>query len=164
MPLQGRAYTQQRNTSHLRLQWRHAIIGKPREAVLPRGPVPGGQCRYNITRDTTPPTSREEQCFPLSPCRGCIWRIEKQLSQWDPCGGGVEYHYRDPESCRRRRKGKSRIWDSKIWPRVLWDSDPKMTALARPVAIANDRTVLSSERAPQINKTLNCQTIIKIWS
>jgi hypothetical protein len=43
----------------------------------------------------------------------------------DPCGGGVEYLHRDPASRRRRRKGKSRVWDSKIWPRVL------MTALAR---------------------------------
>jgi hypothetical protein len=35
---------------------------------------------------------------------------------------------------------------------ILGDPDPKMTALAIPVAIANDRSVLSSERAPQINK------------
>jgi hypothetical protein len=32
-----------------------------------------------------------------------------------PCGGGVEYFHRDPASRRRRRKGKSRVWDSKIW-------------------------------------------------
>jgi hypothetical protein len=38
-----------------------------------------------------------------------------------PWGGGVEYLHRDPASRRRRRKGKSQIWDSKI-PR---DSDPK---------------------------------------
>jgi hypothetical protein len=48
-----------------------------------------------------------------------------------PCGGGVEYLHRDPASRRRRRKVKSRIWDSKIWPRVLRDADPKITALAR---------------------------------
>jgi hypothetical protein len=34
------------------------------------------------------------------------------------CGGGVEYLHRDPASRRRRRKGKSQIWDSKIWSRV----------------------------------------------
>jgi hypothetical protein len=44
-----------------------------------------------------------------------------------PCGGGVEYLHRDPASRRRRGKGKTRIWDSKI-------------------------PVLSSERAPRINK------------
>jgi hypothetical protein len=48
-----------------------------------------------------------------------------------PCGGGVEYRHRSSASRRRRRKGKSRIWDSKIWSRVLRDSDPRMTALAR---------------------------------
>jgi hypothetical protein len=31
----------------------------------------------------------------------------------------------------------------------------KMTVLARPVAIANDRPVLSSERAPQTNRPAN---------
>jgi hypothetical protein len=29
-------------------------------------------------------------------------------------GGRVEYLHREPESRRRRRKGKSQIWDSKI--------------------------------------------------
>jgi hypothetical protein len=31
-----------------------------------------------------------------------------------PCGGGIEYLHRDPASRRRRRKGKSQIWDSKL--------------------------------------------------
>jgi hypothetical protein len=48
-----------------------------------------------------------------------------------PCGGRVEYLHRSFTSRRRRRKGKSRIWDSKIWSRVPWDSDSRMTALAR---------------------------------
>jgi hypothetical protein len=69
-----------------------------------------------------------------------------------PCGGGVEYLHRDPASRRRQRKGKSRIWNSKIWPQVLRNSYPKITALTRASRIANDRPVLSSERAPQINK------------
>jgi hypothetical protein len=52
----------------------------------------------------------------------------RQLGQSNsvPCGGGVEYLHRSPASRRRRQKGKSRIWDSKIW-----DSDPRMTVLAR---------------------------------
>jgi hypothetical protein len=33
----------------------------------------------------------------------------------NPCGGGVEYLDHDPASRRRRRKGKSQIWDSTIW-------------------------------------------------
>jgi hypothetical protein len=36
-----------------------------------------------------------------------------------PSGGGVEYLHRVPASRRRRRKRKSRIWDSKIWSGVL---------------------------------------------
>jgi hypothetical protein len=45
--------------------------------------------------------------------------------------GGVEYLHRSPASRRRRQKGKSQIWDSKIWSRVPRDSDPRMNALAR---------------------------------
>jgi hypothetical protein len=41
-----------------------------------------------------------------------------------PCGGRVEYLHRNPASRRRRCKGKSPIWDSKIWSRVPWDSPP----------------------------------------
>jgi hypothetical protein len=41
--------------------------------------------------------------------------------QFNPCGCGVEYLHRDPESRRRRRKGKSQIWDSKIQPQVPRD-------------------------------------------
>jgi hypothetical protein len=67
-------------------------------------------------------------------------------------GGGVEYLHCSPESYRRRRKGKSRIWDSKIWSRVPRDSDPRMTALARVRSNCDWQTLLSSERAPHINK------------
>jgi hypothetical protein len=38
---------------------------------------------------------------------------------------------RQPASRKRRQKGKSLIWDSKIWSRVPRDSDPKMTRLAK---------------------------------
>jgi hypothetical protein len=57
--------------------------------------------------------------------------IDRELQVSHPCGGGVEYIHRDPETRRRRPKGKSRIRDSKIWPRVLRDWDPKMIALER---------------------------------
>jgi hypothetical protein len=48
-----------------------------------------------------------------------------------PCGGGIEYLHRDPASRRRRRKGKSQIWDSNIWSRVPRDSDQRMIALCK---------------------------------
>jgi hypothetical protein len=58
-------------------------------------------------------------------------RRDIKQSQLIPCGGGVEYLHRSPASRRRRRKGKSQIWDSKMWLRVPRDSDPRTTALAR---------------------------------
>jgi hypothetical protein len=69
-----------------------------------------------------------------------------------PCGGGIEYLHHSPASPRRRRKAKSRIWGSKQWSRVPWDSDPRMTALARASSNVNNRSVLSSERAHHVNK------------
>jgi hypothetical protein len=73
----------------------------------------------------------------------CIYIYEVILTCIVPVGGGVEYLHRSPAIRMRRRKGKSRIRDSKIWSRVSWGSDPRMTALARPV--------LLSERVPHIN-------------
>jgi hypothetical protein len=82
----------------------------------------------------------------------------------DPCGGGVEYLHRDPASRRRRRKGKSQNWDSKIWSRDPRDSDPRKTALARASSIYKRQTrPLVREGAPQ-RQDRNCQTIINIWS
>jgi hypothetical protein len=82
----------------------------------------------------------------------------------NPCGGGVEYLHRDSANRKRRRKRESRIWDSKICPRVLRDSDPNMTALARPSSNCKLQTrPLVKEGAPN-QQTRNCQTIIKIWS
>jgi hypothetical protein len=72
------------------------------------------------------------------------------LSYPIPCGGGVEYLHRDPASRRRRRKGKSQIWDSKIWSRVPRDSDPRKTALARVSSIYKRQTrPLVREGSPQ---------------
>jgi hypothetical protein len=53
----------------------------------------------------------------------------------DPCGGGVQYLHRGPASRRKRLKRKSQIWDSKIRSRVLRDSDPRKTTLARTSSI-----------------------------
>jgi hypothetical protein len=80
------------------------------------------------------------------------------------CGGGVEYLHCDPASRRRRRKGKSQIWHSKIWSRVARDSDPWKTALARTSRIYKRQTGLSSERVPNKKHDRNCQTVINIWS
>jgi hypothetical protein len=82
----------------------------------------------------------------------------------NPCGGGVEYLNRDPASSRRRRKGKSQIWDSKIRSQVPRDSDPRMTALARASSTYERQTSpLVREGAPR-KQERNCQTEINILS
>jgi hypothetical protein len=81
-----------------------------------------------------------------------------------PCGGGVEHLQRSPASRRRRRKGKSRIWDSKIWSRVPQDSDPRMTELARISSNCKRKTrPLVRDSAPH-QETRKCRTLIKFWS
>jgi hypothetical protein len=66
----------------------------------------------------------------------------------DPYGGGVEYPHRDPASHRRRREGKSRNWDSKIWSPVPRDSNPRKTALARANSMYKNRPVLRQRGHP----------------
>jgi hypothetical protein len=103
--------------------------------------------------------SEHVTCVFYDACPCCIY-----ISEQTPCGGGVEYLHRDPASLRRRRKGKSQIWDSKIWPWVLWDSDQKMTVVARASRNCKWQSrPLVREVAPN-QQSHNCQTIIKIWS
>jgi hypothetical protein len=99
------------------------------------------------------------------------WLTDRQ-SQFDfaidsrdiPCGGGAEHLHRSPASRRRRRKGKSRIWDSKMWSWVPLDSDPRMIALASANSTCKRQTrPLARESAPH-EKTRNCLTVTKIWS
>jgi hypothetical protein len=88
----------------------------------------------------------------------------RQFSQNPICGGGFEYLHSRPASRRRRRIGKSRIWESKIWSRVSRDSDPKITALSRSRSNCKWRTrPLVRETAPR-QQARNCLTVIKIWS
>jgi hypothetical protein len=85
-------------------------------------------------------------------------------SSWNPCGGGVEYLHRDLASRKKRRKGMSRIRDSKIWSRVPRDTNPRKTALARASSIYKRQTrPLVREGAPQ-KQDRNCQAVINIWS
>jgi hypothetical protein len=89
---------------------------------------------------------------------------KKQYAQFyseDPCGGGVEYLHRDPASRGRRRKGKSQMWDSKIWSQVPRDSDPRKSALARASSIYKGQTrPLVREGAAQ-EQDRNCLTCNK---
>jgi hypothetical protein len=90
--------------------------------------------------------------------------VLKCFTKKNLCGGGVEYLHLDPASRRRRRKGKSHIWDSKIWSRFPKDSNPRRIVLARASSICKRQTrPLVREDAPQ-NQDRNCQTVINIWS
>jgi hypothetical protein len=110
---------------------------------------------------------RSWRCFRGNPCLG------RQLPQirntelfnlvspiWDTKQIWNLHH--DPVSRRRRWKGKSQIWDSKIWSRVPRDSDPR--TLARVSTIYKRQTCpLVREGAPQ-KQDCNCQTGLNIWS
>jgi hypothetical protein len=105
-----------------------------------------------------------ERCDIRGRLKGYVRRPGETKALRNPYGGGLEYLHRDPASRRRRRKGTSRIWGSKIWSRVLRDSDPKMTPLARASCNCKRQTrLLVREGAPN-QQTRNCQTIVKIWS
>jgi hypothetical protein len=68
------------------------------------------------------------------------WIYKEDLAESSLCGGGVEYLHRDPASRKRRRRGKSQIWDSKVWLRVQRDSDPRKTILASASSIYKSQT------------------------
>jgi hypothetical protein len=102
----------------------------------------------------------------LGSCNSWTTTMETGVfSVWSmPCGGGVEYLHRSPASRRRRQKGNSRIWDSKIWSRVPRDSDLRMTALARSSSNCKRQIrPLVREITPH-QQNLNCLAVIKIWS
>jgi hypothetical protein len=81
-----------------------------------------------------------------------------------PCRGRFEYLHRESASRRRRWKGKSQIWDSKIRSRVPRDSDPRKTMLARTSSIYKRQTrPIDRVGAPE-KQDHNCQSVISIWS
>jgi hypothetical protein len=62
------------------------------------------------------------------------------------------------------RFGDSRTWGRKIWSRVPWDWNPRMTALARTSSDCKWQTrPLDREGAPYQQMHI-CPTLIKIWS
>jgi hypothetical protein len=104
--------------------------------------------------------------LPMGPPRDYISSpvVNQKLIISIACGGGVEYLHHNPASRRRRRKGKTRIWYSKLWSRVRPDSDPRMIALARARSNFKRHTrPLVRERAPH-QQACNCLTAIKICS
>jgi hypothetical protein len=102
----------------------------------------------------------EEQCFRCDPHRGVILKKIKLTSSIS-YGDGVEYLHRSSASRRTRQKGKSRIWDNKIWSRVPRDSNPRMTALARTSSNCKRQTLRHVRGGAPHQQTRNCLTVIK---
>jgi hypothetical protein len=118
-----------RNSTELRFLYglRHATV---QSCVFCEWPMPRG---YKIERSS-------------------VQNAHPRTRSFIPCGGGTEYFNHNPASRRRRQKGKSRMWESKIWSRVPWDSDPRMTALAGASSNYKRQTRRPSDRALHINK------------
>jgi hypothetical protein len=86
-------------------------IGELKEAVLSRGPAPGGQYLCNWTRDTMPSTSTEERCFLFGPLRGYITRPTEMRSV-----SGLEWSWVESSAVGRQLQ-PARTWNSEhgIW-------------------------------------------------
>jgi hypothetical protein len=80
-----------------------------------------------------------------------------------PCGGEVEYLHRSPASRKRRRKGKSEIWDSKMWSRSPRDSDPRMTVPASTPSNSKGQACPLVRKSVPHQETRNCLKVINIW-
>jgi hypothetical protein len=108
-----------------------------------------GPLRWGVFYTVRPPKTRVDR---------------RQLTERDPCGGEFEYLHHDPANHSRRRKGKSQIWESKIWSRVPRDSEPRKTALARASSmyIWQTRSLVREETSQKQDR--NCQTVINIWT
>jgi hypothetical protein len=157
---------------------RRPVAGQRLAKTFPRQQIR----RQPLVREGAPPPKTKQKLsntnkyLVMSPGRGSIprqtdWQtvsrtVTVRLTEWrrNPCGGEVEYLHREPASRRRRRKGKSQISDSKIWPRVPRDSDQRKTALAKTSSIYKRQThPLVREGAPQ-KEDGNCQRVICSWS
>jgi hypothetical protein len=109
-------------------------------------------------------TEIREQTFSKWSMPRCNNQDQLAVAVRHPCGGGVEYLHRDPASRRRQWKGKSQIWDSKIWS---WDqraSDRRRTALATASSIYKIQTRPLVREGVPYKQNRNCQTVINIWS
>jgi hypothetical protein len=74
------------------------------------------------------------------------------------------YLHRGPASRRRRRKGKSQIWNSKIRSRDPMYLDPTKSALARASSIYKRQTRPVAREGTSQKQDRNCQIVINIWT
>jgi ribosomal protein S14 len=119
-------------------------------------PVSKQRLGKHVPTETNTRATIEERCFRCGQRRGVILKTIKLIRSIQ-CGGGFEYLHRSPANRRRRRKGKSRIWDSRIWSRVPRDSDPKMIELARTssnYSRQRERPTSTNSQVSESNKNL----------
>jgi hypothetical protein len=114
-----------------------------------------GQCYSSLLGNTTILTTEEMFSIRSVPR---LYNESLFVARYIPCGGWVEFLHRSSASRRRRRKGKSRIWDSKIWSRVPRDSDPKMTALASTSSNCIRQTRSLVRESAKYQQTHSCVT------
>jgi hypothetical protein len=95
---------------------------------------------------------------------GLIKCMGEMRRSYSPCGGGLKYLHHDPASRRRRWKGKSQIWGTKIRLLVPRDSDPRKTTWRGPAAYTKDRPPLLVTEGTLQKQDRNCQRVINIWS
>jgi hypothetical protein len=116
--------------------------------------------RQQISKHTSLTTEQQRPCFLHGPCKVVIRKcLAEQKSEDDPCGGGVEYLHCDPASRRRRWKGKSQIWDSKIRSKSQETRTRERLRWQGPAAHTKDRPVLSSERVSHGMKNVTVRRI-----
>jgi hypothetical protein len=90
---------------------------------------------------------RTEELFGLVTSIPAAWQCST-----NPCWGGVEYLHRDPASRRRQRKESLKSETVKYGRESQGTRTREGLRWLGPAAIVNDRPILSSERAPHIDK------------
>jgi hypothetical protein len=121
-------------------------------------PYPTKSLRWNI--------KGAARCSVSGPAKYALRHGFRQLEREreNPCEVVVEYLHRDAASRRKRRKGKSQIWDSKIRSQVPKDLDPRKTALARASCTYKRQSRPLVKEDAQRKQERNCQREINIWS
>jgi hypothetical protein len=104
--------------------------------------------------------NNEGRCFLCGPCREVITRTVSWESTGNPCGGGIEYLHRDPATRKRRRNGKSQIWDSKIRSASIKGLGPEKDCVGKIQQHIQKTDPSSRQRGRPRKQDRNCQIVI----
>jgi hypothetical protein len=94
-------------------------------------------------------------------CVFCAWSVTKIYREQRRSFGvsGVECLHRGPASCRRRRRGKFRIWDGEVWSGSRGTRSRDWLRWRGLAAVVGGGPVFSSEGAPR-----DSLTVVEVWS